>query len=271
LKYRLHRQVTLDATTFPTVRDLLPSLREQGFGLDLMLSDTQFNRDVAFKDLEELRRHLADEEIPVSCHLPYIDLHLGSRDMRTHEYARDCLQEGLEMAGVLHCRMAVLHAGFGSHIPPKRREEWKRRYAEGVHELLKSAEEEEIILALENTYEPDGDLLHDILDMVGSPYLRFCVDLGHAACYSRMAPEEWIASFKDRIVLMHFHDNDGQEDLHQACGEGVVGYQPVFEACAAAKLSCPVVLEVGNDAWESSVEHLAQIGFEFGEVPEPTP
>jgi hypothetical protein len=49
-----------------------------------------------------------------------------------------------------------------------------------------------------------------------------------------------------------------------------VGYQPVFEACKAAKLSCPVVLEVGTDAWEASVEHLAQIGFEFGEVPEPT-
>jgi sugar phosphate isomerase/epimerase len=270
LKYRLHRQITLDAESLPTIRELIPRLREQGFGLDFMLSDTQFNRDVSFKDLEDLRRHLADEEIPVSCHLPYIDLHFGSRDLRTHEYARDCLQEGLEMAGVLHARAAVLHVGFGSHIPPKRRDEWRDRFISGLGELVKNAEEEEIILAIENTYEPDGVLLREILDGINSPYLRFCVDLGHAACYSRMAPEEWIGSFKDRILLMHFHDNDGQEDLHQACGEGVVGYEPVFEACKASGLSCPIVLEVGNDAWEASVEHLSQIGFEFGEVPEPT-
>ena len=59
-----------------------------------------------------------------------------------------------------------------------------------------------------------------------------------------MAPEEWIESFKDRIVMMHFHDNDGQDDLHQPCGEGVVGYDVVFDACKSAELSCPITLEV---------------------------
>ncbi len=135
---------------------------------------------------------------------------------------------------------------------------------------MRSAEEEEIFLALENTYEPDAEMLRDILDTVNSPWLRFCADLGHAACFSRMAPEEWIESFKDRIVLMHFHDNDGQDDLHQACGEGVVGYDAVFDACKAADLSCAIVLEVDDEAWDSSIEHLKQVGFEFGEVSDPT-
>ncbi len=269
MKYRLHRQKTLNTASLPTLPGILPGLREAGFGLDLMLSDTEFNREVSFKDLENLRRELSDESVAVSCHLPYLDLHFGSIDPKVHEYAKDCLQFGLEMAGDLRARVAVLHAGFSNHIPPKRRGEWRERLLESLQELVRGAEEEEIILALENTYEPDGEVLRDIFETVNSPWLRFCADLGHAACFSRMAPEEWIESFKDRIVMMHFHDNDGQDDLHQACGQGVVGYEPVFEALTAANLSCAITLEVGDEDWEPSIEHLKQIGFEFGEVVEP--
>lgn len=271
MKYRLHRQKTLNAESLATLSGILPGLREAGLGLDLMLSDTEFNRDIPFKELETLRRDLGEEKTPVSCHLPYIDLHFGSRDRQVHEYARDCLQEGLEIAAVLRARIAVLHVGFSNHIPPSRVGEWKDRFVEGIREIVSNAEEEEIILALENTYESDGTILREILDAVDSPWLRFCADLGHAACFSRMAPEEWIESFKDRLVLLHFHDNDGLDDQHAACGEGVVGYDQVYEALKTADISCPVVLEVSEEAWDPSVEHIKQIGFEIGEVPDPNP
>jgi sugar phosphate isomerase/epimerase len=54
--------------------------------------------------------------------------------------------------------------------------------------------------------------------------MRFCPDRPRGR-FSNGA-EEWIESFKDKIVMMHFHDTDGQNDLHQACGEGP-GYEPV--------------------------------------------
>lgn len=271
LKYRLHRQQTLDATSLPILRDKVTALREAGLGLDLMLSDTTFNREVPFRELETLRRDLAEEGgLPITCHLPYIDLHLGSRDQTVSDYARDSLSEGLEMASVLRAKIAVIHVGLSNHMPPKIHPVWKELFIERVRELTSAAEAEDIILALENTYEPDGTILHEILETVNSPFLRFCADLGHSACFSRMAPEEWIDSFKEHIVIMHFHDNDGLDDLHQACGEGVVDYEPVFEACKAANLSCPISLEVPEEAWEPSVQHLKKLGFEFGEVPEPS-
>jgi sugar phosphate isomerase/epimerase len=260
----------LNASTIETMKDVLAELREKGYGIDLMLSDTQFNRDVSFKALEGLYRYLSDEKIPTSCHLPYIDLHFGSRDPKVHEYTFDCLDAGLEMASVLHAQIAVLHLGFSSHIPPKHREGWQERIVDSLRQLVVNAEEEEIIVAIENTYEPDGELIRDILGQVNSQWLRFCADLGHAACYSRMAPEEWIESFKKEIVLLHFHDNDGLDNLHATCGDGVVGYEPVFEACKAAELSCPIVLEVPEDGWDNSIEHLTEVGFEFGEIPDPT-
>jgi sugar phosphate isomerase/epimerase len=115
LKYRLHRQRTLNAASLPILQEIFPALREGGLGLDLMLSDTEFNRDVPFRELESLRRALADENIPLTCHLPYIDLHFGSRDPKVHEYARDCLQYGLEMAADLKASIGVLHLGYSKH------------------------------------------------------------------------------------------------------------------------------------------------------------
>ena len=132
------------------------------------------------------------------------------------------------MAAVLRSSVAVLHLGYSNHIPPKRKDAWCDRVIESIQEMISTAEEENLILAIENTYEPDGEILQRILESARSPWLRFCADLGHAACYSRMAPEEWIETFKEYIVLLHFHDNDGMDDLHSACGEGVVGYEPVF-------------------------------------------
>jgi sugar phosphate isomerase/epimerase len=271
LKYRLHRQRTLNAESLASLKEIFPGLREAGHGLDLMLSDTDFNREVPFRQLEDLRRDLTEEGgVPITCHLPYVDLHFGSRDAKVHEYARDCFSEGLEIASVLRAKIAVLHVGFSNHIPPRRVETWRERFVESIQEVVRSAEEEEIVLAIENTYEPDGQMLREILDTVNSPFLKFCADLGHAACFSRMAPEEWIESFKDKIVLMHFHDNDGQEDLHQPCGEGVVGYDVVFDAVKSADITCPIVLEVPDEGWDASVEHLKQLGFPFGDVPDPT-
>lgn len=268
LKYRLHRQKTLNRETLDGLGEMLPSIREGGFGLDLMLSDTEFNRDVSFKDLEGLRTRLKEESVIVSCHLPYIDLRLGSRDPKAHEYAKDCLQYGLEMAADLRARIAVVHAGYSNHIPPRYRAAWMERFTEGLRDLVSAAEEEEMLIAVENTYEPDGEIFTEIFGAIESPSLKMCVDLGHAACFSRMAPEEWITTFKDRIAIMHFHDNDGQDDLHSACGEGVVGYDMVFEALRATDLSCTIALEVPDEAWETSIEHLRQVGFEFGEIPE---
>jgi sugar phosphate isomerase/epimerase len=58
--------------------------------------------------------------------------------------------------------------------------------------------------------------------------------------------------------------------LHQPCGEGVVGYDVVFDAVKSADITCPIVLEVPDEGWDASVEHLKQLGFPFGDVPDPT-
>ena len=264
MKFHLSRSEPLR-----TLKENLDFYQEHEMNVEIRLTDAEFNREIPVRELEALEEELRERKIGVFCHLPFHGLHLSCPDPRVMTYSREVLMEGLEIGGILGCRVAVLHSGFSNHVRPNQIEEWKERLIVSLREMVTAAEEEEIVLAIENAYEPDAQVLEQVLSAINSPWLRFCVDLGHAACFSRMAPEEWIYAFKDHLISLHVHDNEGMEDEHLACGRGVVGYDQVFQACKEIDVSCNVTLEVGNDDIGPSIEHLKEVGFEFVKGPVP--
>jgi sugar phosphate isomerase/epimerase len=265
LKLRLSRSEPLR-----TLSGNLPFYTEHGMNVEIRLTDAEYNREVAVKDLEDLARRLKEKSISAFCHLPFHGLHLSCPDPRVMTYSREVIQEGLEIGTILGCKAAILHSGFSNHVQPVQTQAWKERLIGSLRELVQQAEEEEIVLAIENAYEPDGALLLEVLEAIDSPWLRFCVDLGHAACFSRMAPEEWIVTFKDHLISLHMHDNEGMEDEHLACGRGVVGYDVVYQTLKEVDANCNVILEVADEDIAPSLEHLKSVGFAFekGEIPD---
>lgn len=265
MKFRLSRSEPLR-----TLKQNLPRYEALGMNVEIRLTDADFNRAVSVKDLEELERELRGRKISAFCHLPFHGLNLSCPDSRVMEYSREVIREGLEIGTILGCRVAILHSGFSSQIRPRQVEAWKERFIESMKELVTIAEDEEVVLAIENAYEPDANLLLEVLQAVDSPWLRFCIDLGHAACYSRMAPEEWVQTFREQIISLDFHDNEGLEDEHVACGRGVVGYDVVYEALKDIEGTANITLEVADADLDASLEHLASVGFSFekGEMPE---
>lgn len=236
----------------------------------IQLTDADYNREVSVRGLEELERDMRDRKVTAFCYLPHHGLALSCPDSRVMNYSREVLLEGLEIGTILGCKVAILQTGFSNHIRPAMVPAWKERFIESMRELVTEAENEEVVLAVKNSFEPDGDLLLEILQEVNSPWLRFCADLGHAACFSRVAPEEWIYTFKDYIINLTFHDNEGLEDDHLACGLGVVGYDEVQAAVKEVDLTSNVTLDVSPEDIVSSIEHLNSVGFEFekGAIPD---
>lgn len=265
MKFRLMKSEPLR-----TLRDNLAYLEQNRYSVDVRLTDAEYNREVHPMELEKLAAELKGRKISAFCHLPHHGLHLSCPDPRVMEYSREVIQEGLEIGTILGCRVAVLYSGFSNHVRPAHIPEWRERLVGSLRELVTQAEEEEIILALENAYDPDATVLREVVDEIASPWLRFSADLGRAACFSRMAPEEWIHAFKERIIMISCHDNEGMEDDHLACGRGVVGYDQVFMALQEADLSCVVNLDVAQEDLEESIAHLESVGFIFerGEIPE---
>jgi len=54
----------------------------------------------------------------------------------------------------------------------------------------------------------------DCVDCVDSPYLKACMDIGHANMVNCEGASHFIRSLKDRIVCLHVHDNDLYDDQH---------------------------------------------------------
>jgi sugar phosphate isomerase/epimerase len=246
------------------LQESIPFLRTHGLNVEVDLSDTNYNGTVPIRDLERLAIALRRSKIKVVAHLPHHDLKLASHDKMILQHSMDALQEGLEIGKILGARIAIFHSGFSNHVKPDEVDWWVEQCVTGLEDLVARAQEEEVIVALQNTWESDEQVLARLFAAVDSPWFRFCCDVGHAACFSQFAPEEWIGQFRERIVNFHFHDNDGMRDLHQACGAGVVGFDVIYDAIRQ-ELTEPVnvTLQVRREDLAASIQHLTECGFRF--------
>lgn len=246
------------------LRECIPFLVENNLNAEVVLADTNYNGEVTIRDLERLAIELRRHKIKVVAHLPHHDLKLASHDKMILQHSLDAIQEGLEIGKILGARIAVFHSGYSNHVRPDETEWWIEQCVMGLEDLVSRAREEEVICALENTWEPDETVILRLFEAVESPWLRFCCDVGHAACFSQFAPEEWIVQFRDKIVNLNFHDNDGRQDQHLACGKGVVGFDVVAET-VRDELAEPVniTLEVNREDLAASIRHLEECGLRF--------
>ncbi|MCK4305866.1 MAG: sugar phosphate isomerase/epimerase [Candidatus Eisenbacteria sp.] len=247
-----------------TLRERIPFLLDHGLNVEVDLSDTTYNGEITIRELERLAIELRRNKIKVIAHLPHHDLKLASHDKMILQHSMDAVQEGLEIGKILGARIAIFQSGFSNHVKPKDIDWWVAECIVALEDLVSRAKEEEVIVALENTWESDEAVIGRLYDAVDSPWFRFCCDVGHAACFSQFAPEDWIVQFRDRIASFGFHDNDGMADQHMACGEGVVGFDVISETIHE-ELTEPVniTLDVREEDLLPSIRHLEECGFHF--------
>ncbi|HEY3297653.1 MAG TPA: sugar phosphate isomerase/epimerase family protein [Armatimonadota bacterium] len=113
-------------------------------------------------------------------------------------------------------------------------------------ELAKTARELDVRIAVENL-PPDylGGRLSEtkyLLDGLDPQTIGFCCDTGHAALGAESAAE-YIRAFPDRLIGVHWHLNDGENDCHW-CPIPVGDESKAFiQALNEAGYDLPVVIE----------------------------
>ncbi|MBF0499246.1 MAG: sugar phosphate isomerase/epimerase [Candidatus Riflebacteria bacterium] len=77
-------------------------------------------------------------------------------------------------------------------------------------------------------YEPVGDSREDRSTLEHlfnlNPELAFHLDIGHFNLNGRN-PGDFAEAFRDRLVHVHLHDNDGNRDLHLPMGAGKIDWK----------------------------------------------
>lgn len=94
---------------------------------------------------------------------------------------------------------------------------------ERLKKLTKRAEELGVYVALENTVWPG--YIEFVLDNIDSPNLGVCFDSGHNHVYFKDAFN--FKRFKNKIMCVHLHDNDGTSDQHMLPFDGNINWDEV--------------------------------------------
>jgi sugar phosphate isomerase/epimerase len=181
--------------------------------------------------LEQYHRALDGFQGLLSMHGAYIDLVSGSPDMRLVALTRERYLHNLQIGRELGVKYIDFHANYlplvdhPSYLPG-----WVERQVAFWQPIAEQARQLNITLLLENMWEPEPAIIGSILNRIRSPYLKACLDVGHAVLYSRLPLSEWIGQLGDNLVYTHLHNNHATTDEHLAFGDGVIDFPELLTA-----------------------------------------
>jgi len=251
-------QNTRYAVTIPFsgLDENLAFLKENQLDVEVMMYDTSWIRTFPLEEVRAMGERLEAEGIGVSVHGPLFDLNPGSQDRIIREYTKFNFMRSLNVSSLLKATIIVFHLGLNPLIPSDYRETWLMRSMKTWRPIVNHAKRLGITIAIENMFLNSPHLLRRVLEMVDSPYMRACLDVGHVNVYSSVPLEEWIDVLGEYVVKVHINDNDAQSDLHLAFGEGNVDFQRIYRLLSEGNVCALMTLEMPPEKLPGTLQYI---------------
>lgn len=154
--------------------------------------------------------------------------------------------EQLRCAICLGARYVVMHPS--DSVQESDRLYRRRNAGRGLRELTRVAEDLGVALAIENL--PPGYIAADVEELMWlvegceSDAAGVCLDTGHAHLLHQPL-SHFVRRIGDKLLTIHWHDNDGSGDQHRLPGEGTIDWADFFGALDALGWDRPICLEAG--------------------------
>lgn len=196
----------------------------------------------------------------LSLHGFFFDLNPSSTDPEIRKITQKRYEQSFFVAKELGAKTVVFHTGYNILLKHDGYvENFVLSQISFWENLIKHFENENITVVLENTYEDKIEPIISIVDEINSPYLKMCLDAGHANINGDDSIENWIDKIGKRLHHCHFHNNYGKKDEHNSLIRGTVDFSLVIEKLKQNKLSPNIVLEIFNqELVEESLDFLNQ-------------
>ena len=243
----------------------------QAYGAGLELQVYGYDTDLLDSGWRELldqhKTLLLDFEGELAIHGAFIDMSPASPDRRVVALTRERFMLNLDIAAELGARTVVFHTNFLPQVyrpvvgGPDYRISWTKGQVEFWGPMAEEAAQREVVIALENMWEPEPDIIGNVLDQIDSPYLCACLDVGHFYLFSDYLPlERWIRQISHRLVHCHLNNHRGSYDEHLSLDfpGGVIDYrEDVLPLLCGLPNSHSLVLEMNEIEYlESSLRYL---------------
>ncbi|HEY76934.1 MAG TPA: sugar phosphate isomerase/epimerase [Thermoflexia bacterium] len=233
-------------------------LEIQVFGYHPNLLDGEWKTLV--KRYKRLLREFAGER---ALHGAFYDMSSASPDNRVQALVRARYLLSLQIAAELEARTVVFHANYLPFIRrPEYLHDWTCSQVEFWANLLQEAERFNLLIALENMWEPRPEIIANLLRQINSPWLGACLDVGHVHLYTDSTPlSGWIDQLQQWVVHCHINNHRGYYDEHLPLDapEGVIDYQTVLPLLETLPRHPVVCLEMNHlEDLERSLRYLGR-------------
>jgi len=191
--------------------------------------------------------------IKYSVHAPFADINIASPSKPMLRAMLKRLEKSMAYASALNASVWVFHPGLKTGVSmfyPGI--DWLQNL-KTTRLLLKKAEDYGVKIAIENVPEPYPFLMKSFEDFANfyeeiDEEIGLVFDVGHANLNGQI--ERFLTVFKDKIVHVHLHDNDGKEDQHLGIGYGTINWENVAKLLKKAAYDKILIVE--------SVEHVKE-------------
>lgn len=227
---------------------------ERGLGIELMAFSLPAVLDGDWRKLvKEYKLALNDLPGRLSLHGPFMDLVSGSPDERINMVAYGRYEHVIRIASGLGADQVVFHANYiGLLHNAAYRQGWHQRNVDFWGPLGDYAQAYDVLVAIENMWEFEPAIIGNLLAELEHPYLKACIDIGHAHLFSDADVRfgDWLETLAPWVIELHMNNNDGVIDEHHGFdwADGVLDYAALLPMLRVLPQEPLMVLEMDRVA-----------------------
>ncbi len=218
------------------------------------------NPDIIDKKKNELIELLQRfKHKPIGHTAYWIDL-ASDYDYIRHAWIMEAMRE-IRIARKLGIDLINFHANINGMYYGEKRKIVLDNLVKSLREIVSHAKKSNVDVMLENAPLSKGihniDEFKYIVDNVARLFVH--LDVPHAFTSGGMKSViDYIQTFRDKIIHIHWHDNHGQKDEHLPIGEGFIDHQKAIKALKDIGYDRTITLEVftNSDDAKSSANQL---------------
>jgi sugar phosphate isomerase/epimerase len=205
--------------------------RAESLGIEI--TDFAFPENLDCDPAPIISRHIKAVTgiVPLISHGPFFDLIAASRDPEIVAVARKRHSAALAATKAIGATYYIAHTNYNPLIRnPSFRNNWRSRILDFWLPFADEAGKHNIIICLENIWEPVPDIQAELIAAGNHPNLRASFDNGHALVFSNIPASKWVATLGPLLVHCHLHDNSGELDEHKPIGDGKENWKELLSA-----------------------------------------
>jgi len=196
------------------------------------------------KGFDKIAEKLHEHGMTCTVHAPFRDLVPGARDEVIREATMKRLREALHLTRNFPKKQMVFHHAYWEFAHGEVYDAWLQSSLKTWGEVVNEAAKQNFVVAFENVFEKNPDVLCRLMREFDSDMVGVCFDPGHFNLFSEISLTAWLDAIKPHIIEMHVHDNSGKRDQHKGIGEGNIDFDTIFCWLSMNNVSPVCVLEV---------------------------